>query len=235
MRSLINPFSVFRHLDLWSVAAFETQGGGRHSDTHHPGALSQQKVEEAAHDVVAGESTVENFVSEQLATVDIESFDCALYGLMPDTPTDLFIPQLVPLMTKLMNDTLGPGEGQITPDMMFNDGGPMDTGVFGKEAADTAPDATIAAAQDDGGATAMGAAFGGKETDAPTTDGRGEAKPDPVAEKVQQTMDEATVQGASPSETGDDRGSRTDEVRPGPDDDQDQDDQTAEVPASVDP
>jgi len=28
MKSLINPFSVLRHLDLWSVAAFESDGGG---------------------------------------------------------------------------------------------------------------------------------------------------------------------------------------------------------------
>lgn len=28
MKNLINPFSVQRHLDLWSVAAFDTNGGG---------------------------------------------------------------------------------------------------------------------------------------------------------------------------------------------------------------
>ena len=31
MKSLINPFSVLRHLDLWSVAAFETSGDGNGS------------------------------------------------------------------------------------------------------------------------------------------------------------------------------------------------------------
>jgi hypothetical protein len=27
MKSLINPFSVLRHLDFWSVVAFDTGGG----------------------------------------------------------------------------------------------------------------------------------------------------------------------------------------------------------------
>ena len=213
MRSLINPFSPLRYLDLWSIAAFGSRGESFDSLAVFAQNVSIKEVEEAAHDIVAGEYTVENFVSEQAAKIDLADYNCVSLGPPPDTPADEIVPQLVIETMKAMNDILGPGEGQITPDMMFNDGNPMGTGVFGKEAADTAPDATIAAAQDDGGATEMGASLGGKETD-----GRGEAKPDPVAEKVQQTMDETTVQGASPSETGDD-----------------QDDQTAEVPASVDP
>jgi hypothetical protein len=28
MKSLLNPFSVLRHLDFWSVVAFDTGGGG---------------------------------------------------------------------------------------------------------------------------------------------------------------------------------------------------------------
>ena len=232
--SLYNPFSPLRHLNLWSIAAFSSSGGGDikgAAGTMIP--FTHDELYEGALGVVAGDYTVESFLETAFAEEGGWIPEaCPLFSSHVELevgPASDYVPGL----THVMNDTLGPGEGQIFDYMMFNYEDVMDTGVFGKEAADTAPDATIAAAQDDGGSTAMGAALVGKETDAPTTDGRGEAKPHPLAEKVQQTMDETTVQGASPSEASDDRGSRTDEGRPGHGDDQD--DQTAEVPASVDP
>ena len=40
MKSLINPFSVLRHLDLWSVAAFESDGGGGGNDNDNDSSPS---------------------------------------------------------------------------------------------------------------------------------------------------------------------------------------------------
>jgi hypothetical protein len=232
MRSLINPFSPLRHLDLWSIAAFGSSGHGG-GTTLIP--FNDEEIHEGALGVVAGDYTVESFLETEFAEMG---------GWTPETcpmfdnlsfMDEWGASDYVPAVTSIMNDTLDRGEGRITDDMMFNNEDVMDTADTAPPAADATPvndevDTGFPVGSD-GGLAAVGKAL----TDAPTTDGRGEAKPDPVAEKVQQTMDEATVQGASPSETGDDRGSRTDEVRPGPDDDQDQDDQTAEVPASVDP